>query len=301
MLVDTIAKDLSLPPAYVSKLARTAGHRYKTYAIKKRGGGTRTISHPARELKLLQRWLIKNVFVQFSVHRAATAYKKGASVARNAGLHRKFNYLRKVDFQDFFPSIRGVDVLNLLRNQHRKRGEEFTELDRELVRDLVCRGGSLTIGAPSSPIVSNLVMFEFDKQWSAYCRDRKIVYSRYADDLYFSTNSRDILGPLFADLRQDLQHRQSPRLRINEAKTVFTSRKRRKLVTGLVITPTGEVSLGRARKRFIKSLTFRNSRAQLSPEMAQSLYGTLAYARSVEPSFVDALRRKYGAAAIGNI
>jgi len=300
MLAEKIASSLRLNSEYIELIARTASHRYKTYGIPKKTGGVRIIEHPARELKLLQSWLIENVFVKLPVHKSATAYKKRASVLRNATLHKNRNYLLKIDFENFFPSITGTDIARLLQRNRKAIEKNVVEnSDVDLIRQLVCRRDSLTIGAPSSPIISNLVMYEFDENRSTYCRERNIVYSRYADDLYFSTNDRGVLEVLLADIRRDIATRQSPVLRINERKTAFTSRKRRRLVTGLVLTPTGSVSLGRRRKRFIRSLVFKNSVGNLTGEQVLSLKGVLAYARSIEPEFVNALRNKYGTAAIG--
>jgi RNA-directed DNA polymerase len=112
VLIDKIASNLGLKPGYIALVANTASHRYKTYEIPKRTGGRRTINHPARELKLLQGWLIDNVFARFPVHRSATAYKKGASTLLNAALHKSKNYLLKVDFENFFPSISGIDIVH---------------------------------------------------------------------------------------------------------------------------------------------------------------------------------------------
>jgi RNA-directed DNA polymerase len=300
MLVDKVASSLGLKPPYIELVALTASHRYKTYQIPKKTGGFRTINHPARELKLLQRWLVKNVLEKFPVHRNASAYKKTANTLLNASFHKDNNYLLKVDFQDFFPSITGSDVARLLRGIPKPLRRGFLkQADIEFVRRIVCRNDRLTIGAPSSPLLSNLVMFKFDEYWSSYCQKRDVVYSRYADDLYFSTKERGLLEGVLADLRRDLNTRTSPNLQINEAKTVFTSRKRRRLVTGLVLTPDGNVSLGRHRKRYIKSLVFKSLHDKLSPSELSSLAGLLAFARSVEPSFLDSLRRKYGAKSIG--
>jgi RNA-directed DNA polymerase len=300
MIVAKIASSLGLSPNYVALVARTASYRYKTYQIRKKTVGFRTINHPARELKLIQRWLVENLLVRLPVHNSATAYKKGANVYRNAAMHRMRNYLLKVDFKDFFPSIKGIDVSLMLRtNSKLLQGLISGPADVEIVRQFVCRAGELTIGAPSSPIISNLVMFGFDEEWSRYCHKKSIVYSRYADDLFFSTNQPNVLQGLLDDLRSNLRGRTSPSLKINEAKTVFTSRKRRRLVTGLVLSSTGEVSLGRHRKRFIKSLVFRSTRQQLRPEELASLRGMLSYVKSVEPSFIETLRNKYGSDAIG--
>lgn len=294
-LVERISSDLGLSVNYVNLVARTASHRYKTYGIPKKTGGVRTIEHPARELKLLQRWLVRNLFAGIPVHKAASAYKRGSSIYRNATQHKARNFILKVDFKDFFPSIRGDDVARLLdANRTLLRSWIITPFDIEIVRGLVCRNDRLTIGAPSSPLLSNLVMSDFDEKWATLCREKHVVYTRYADDLYFSTSERNVLERILADLREDLKHRRHPVLQINEQKTVFTSRKRRRLVTGLVLTPAGSISLGRRRKRLIKSLVFQNSQGRLKPEQVESLKGMLSYARSVEPSFIEALRRKYG-------
>jgi RNA-directed DNA polymerase len=299
MIIDKLASKLGLKPAFIELVAHTASYRYKTYAIPKKTGGSRIIDHPARELKVLQGWLTENVFSRFPIHKSATAYKKGSSVLINAQPHRKKKYLLKVDFEDFFHSITSSDVVQLLtRNSALTKNTISGANDVDLVTRIVCRKGRLTIGAPSSPIISNLVMFEFDKKRALYCRGRQIVYTRYADDLYFSTDERGALDQLLADLREDIAHRYSPRLRINERKTVFASRKRRRLVTGLILTPTGQISLGRNRKRFIRSLVFKSTQHALAPNELLSLAGLLAYARSVEPVFIDSLRTKYGAKAV---
>ena len=101
MIVQQISKELGLSPGYLDKLARTASFRYKKYSIKKRSGGQRLIHHPARELKLIQRWLVEKILSHLPVHRAATAYRRGSSIRKNAALHVDNNYLLRVDFQDF--------------------------------------------------------------------------------------------------------------------------------------------------------------------------------------------------------
>jgi hypothetical protein len=102
-------------------------------------------------------------------------------------------------------------------------------------------------------------------------------------------------------LRAELTRQKSPALVINDQKTVFTSRKRRKLITGLVVTPQGLISLGRKKKRFLRGLVFRSIQHSLDPERLRSLKGLIAYAGSVEPSFVESLRRKYGNGAIDSL
>jgi RNA-directed DNA polymerase len=300
-LEEKIASDLNLTRKYVHLVVRTASHRYKTYEIAKKTGGFRTIHHPARELKLFQRWLMANLLSRLPVHKSAYAYKRGGSIYRNARRHAKSNFLLKVDFRDFFPSILGDDIARLLKT-HAALLRNWIVLpsDIETVRRLVCRDDQLSIGAPSSPSLSNLVMFEFDEKWTNYCSQRGVMYSRYADDLYFSTSQPNVLESIFAALKVDLAGRK-PAFTINAQKTVFTSRKRKRLVTGLVLTSDRAISLGRQKKRFIKSLVFKYTRHELQPDQITSLKGLLSFVRSVEPSFTDALRRKFGLTILGDL
>lgn len=299
MIVQKIAAETGLSTSYIDLLVRTASHRYKTYPIPKKSGGDRIISQPARELKLLQYWLIDRVLQVLPVHPAAFAYRKGRGIFSHALVHSRHNFLLRVDFRNFFESITGADVEQVLEHNAVSLPELIRPQDRRVVRALVCKGDRLTIGAPSSPVVSNAVMFQFDTEWSERCTELGVAYSRYADDIYVSTNSPNVLARILENLRSDLATRPFPRLTINEAKTTFTSRKRRRLVTGLVLTPECHVSLGRRRKRRIKSLVFQYCLGQLGDTEVNYLRGFIAYVRSVEPLFVERLLRKYGSRVRG--
>lgn len=297
MIAERIATELRLDPKYVAKVARTASYRYKTYTIPKRTGGTRTIHHPSRELKLLQGWLVDNLFRHIAVHEAAAAYRKGSSIRRLAAIHVSQNYLLKVDFADFFPSITEADVIRVVAQLQFHSGTSGTNLtgdDLQFVKRIVCRNGALTIGAPSSPTLSNAVMYEFDAYWTEETKLIDVFYSRYADDLFFSTNRPGVLSDLIERLRVDIRSRRSPKLTINESKTVFTSRKRRRLLTGLVLTPDRKISLGRHNKRRIRSLVYKHKTDGITDDQRVYLRGYIAYAASVEPGFVATMKRKYG-------
>ncbi len=153
MIIDKIAANLVLSTDYLWRVVLSASHRYKTYTIPKRTGGVRTINHPARELKLLQYWVLDNVCSRLRVHDAATAYRTGLNIRDHAAIHVQQSYLLKVDFRDFFPSIRRTDVLRVLREHVEVlTGVLEGDQDRELVCRIVCKGDQLTIGAPTSPL-----------------------------------------------------------------------------------------------------------------------------------------------------
>jgi RNA-directed DNA polymerase len=294
MIIEQATKRLALPAPFLIKLAATASYRYKAYTIPKKTGGLRLIHHPARELKLVQGWLLQNVLVRLPVHEAATAYRVGSSIKRNAEKHVGHNYLLRVDFQDFFPSLKGRDVLAVLEANRQKLADgDVTEADMTFIKLIVCRGDSLTIGAPTSPQLSNAIMFGFDEFWSGRVQALEVAYSRYADDLYFSTNRPNILQRILQELRESLQGGGPPALRINEEKTVFSSRKRRRLAAGLVLTSDRRISIGRHKKRVLKSLVWKLKRGELNPDEVASLRGWISYLRSIEPTFLVSLQRKY--------
>src|ERR1700679_3449152 len=115
-LLDRLSTDLVIPMKDLVYLIRSAPHRYKVYEIpKKTPGKTRTIAQPAREVKPLQYWVIENVLSAFPVHPAATAYRKGRNILDNAIPHVSHRYLCKLDFKDFFPSIKSDDFEKFMR------------------------------------------------------------------------------------------------------------------------------------------------------------------------------------------
>lgn len=83
-IVRRIAADSGLLPRHVERIILTAPLRYKIFEIPKRGGGMREVAQPAREVKTLQRWVVRELKPLLPIHSAATAYQTGSSIARNA-------------------------------------------------------------------------------------------------------------------------------------------------------------------------------------------------------------------------
>lgn len=280
----------------VSMMA-TAPYRYKVYQIPKRKlNEYRTIAQPSKEIKLLQHWLIENVFSSLPIHRAATAYRKGVSTVKHANIHANRGFLLKMDFKDFFPSILSRDVEVHLTKYGKLSVEDARIVSRAVSwRDRASGKLCISIGAPSSPILSNAILIDFDRQIDKIARQNGVLYSRYADDLAFSTNRKDTLSIIATEVERVCGTLEYPRLRINHEKTVFTSRRFQRFLVGLVLTPEGRISLGREKKRRLRSELFRFSQGTLDGEKISRLRGELAYAWSVEQSFVLSLIRQRGA------
>lgn len=300
-----MSEDLLLPMGHLDYLVRSAPYRYKTYDVPKHSGsGTRTIAQPAREVKRLQYWIICNIFPSMPIHSSATAYVPGKNIRRNCEPHATHPYMLKLDFKDFFPSIMGRDFLAYARENLRFC---LKETDFEvLMRILFWRPKGqtelrLSIGAPSSPYLSNAMMFGFDRQISSFCDELRVKYTRYADDMTFSMDEKQLRGQVLAIVLQVLQGLPFPRLQINTRKTVFGSKAHRRMVTGLILANDGSISLGRERKRYIRAQLDYMMRGKLKDADRAHVRGMLAFARDVEPEFVKRMIRKYGPELIDHI
>ena len=295
-IVDRMSRHFGLGHRDVESIIAGAPRRYKSYYIPKRAGGVRLISQPAREVKALQRWFMSSCENVLKVDRAAAAYVRRKGIKHNARKHRENEFLLKMDFANFFPSIRSrdlrryiaVDAPWLLDNEDIER----------VVRLLFFSEGPhlglrLSIGAPTSPWLSNVLMYRFDQSVGRLCRDAKVTFTRYADDVTFSANEPDSLRAVEKALRGIVADLDSPRLVFNSKKTIMLSRKSQRRVTGLVLSNDGNVSLGRARKRIIRAAVHHLILGRLSKEEIAQVRGWLAFARDVEPEFVRRLYNRH--------
>lgn len=287
-LVMEMAMDLGMLPGHLQTIIRTAPLRYKIFFIPKRKGGLREVAQPAREVKAIQRWLISRLSPSLPLHESATAYRQGASIKKNAQCHVDSDYMLKMDFRNFFPSIFMDDVVSHLA---RHCSAEYDSSAMRLVA-YVCtwaprRRGPLRlcIGAPSSPLLSNSVLFEFDELVAQRAAERGAIYTRYADDLTFSTSVLGVLNT-FPDMVRELVGQLSyPRLSINEEKTVFASRAGRRVITGVTLTNDRRLSIGRERKRVIRAMYHHMLRGMLDEDGRRELLGLIAFAEDIEPGF----------------
>lgn len=303
-LREALQESLGLSAAQLNRLIARSPHTYKVYTIPKRTGGVRTIAQPARETKFIQHWLIRHVFSTLPVHKCASAYQRGASIKKNAEAHKSQRYISKFDFKNFFTSIKLDDLALHFSNF---LGENF---DVDAVNDMArisCiqhKPGEklcLSIGAPSSPLLSNSIMFEFDYAVHAWCERQRISYTRYADDLTFSTDEKRRAGDIEKFIRQVARDIAYPTLRFNTKKTVSLSPKHSRRVTGIIINNEGELSLGRDRKREISSLVHKFSLSLLPESEIFRLQGLLGFAKDVEPDFLMRLGSKYSNKLISDI
>lgn len=303
-LIDTLSAELGISASQCRLFLEDASRKYKTYTIPKRNGGRRLIAQPSKELKEFQRAFIK--LYQFPVHKCVTGYVKGCSIRENAERHSRNPYLLKTDINNFFNSIKPSVFWEVLEDVFQKGKWISKKFHDDLVNDkkyvnelLFWRPGKnskqliLSIGAPSSPVISNFCMFGFDEEISDICRRQDIIYSRYADDLTFSSKNANVLPKFIKVVRSKLNDSFSGILILNQQKTILTSKARKRQITGIIITNDQKLSIGRDKKRYVKHQVHQFILRNLSEEEVRSLQGYLSFVKHIEPLFIESLRKKY--------
>ena len=170
--------------------------KYRTFAIPKSGGGLRQIKAPNDRLKLLQQRLanlLQNCYEEISDsgkigRELSHGFRKNHSIITNARRHRNKRFVFNIDLKDFFPSI----------NFGRVRGFFIKSKDFSLnsevatvIAQIACHDNELPQGSPVSPVISNLIGNVLDIRLVRLAKEAKCTYSRYADDITFSTREKE--------------------------------------------------------------------------------------------------------------
>lgn len=222
--------------------------KYKTFAVPKKSGGVRNISAPCPELKLLQRRLsdgLQSCWDEINNQKKTTkpishGFRRDASIVTNASVHRGKRFVFNVDLKDFFDSINFGRVYGFFV---KNKDFALTESAAKILAAIACHEGKLPQGSPCSPVLSNLIGQILDVRLAQLARRHGCSYSRYADDLTFSTNER-IFPSAIALSNADHSWGAGTALskiieksgfQLNPTKTRMQYRNSRQEVTGLVV------------------------------------------------------------------
>lgn len=300
LLFERLLSNLPLSPRELRVLVDTAPYRYKDHYIEKRKGrGLRLISQPTSELKLVQRLLVSSELSELPVSKQAMAYVRGRSIYSHAELHSGNHFLLKMDFRDFFPSITPRLLESAVEQLNRFNETDLSVLSNLLFRfDRTSKSLRLSIGAPSSPHLSNVVMLRFDEKISEYCHTQGVIYSRYADDLAFSTDKPRTLDEV-AKYVENACHTLLG-MQINGNKTINVSRKYQRTLTGLVLGNDGSVSISRAERRELRARVHRVSLGYDERNIA-GLCGKLSFVYSIDSEFVEKTLSRFGFKSIKDL
>jgi retron-type reverse transcriptase len=247
-----LAKLLQAKPSGLSFVVyrQSDTSKYQTFEIPKRNGGRRIIKAPEKRLKLVQKKLSvllqdcldEIIVAKQSQDKIAHGFKRHRSIITNAMQHRHRRYVFNIDLEDFFPSINFGRVRGFfIRDRNFALNEEVATV----IAQIACHENALPQGSPCSPVISNLIAHVLDIHLVRLASSVGCTYSRYADDLTFSTNKKEfpveIARP--TDVGTHLWHpgTELERIvthagfRINSSKTRMQYHPSRQEVTGLVV------------------------------------------------------------------
>lgn len=160
--------------------------RYATWWLPKRNGGSRRIDSPYSGISILQEKVVQILKTSYKPGPWVQAFGEGCSVVKNANRHRKRPWVLNIDLKDFYGSINFGRVRGLLM----ARPLNLSSAAASLIAQIVTYKNRLPQGAPSSPLISNMVAWALDRNLKDLAERHQALYTRYADDITFSSTKK---------------------------------------------------------------------------------------------------------------
>ena len=235
---------------------------YHEFSIKKRSGGIRQIHAPYYSLKILQR-IIADVLNEAYIPNASTAahgYIANRSIKTNAIIHQKKRCVLRIDLEDFFPSIHLGRVRGILMGSPFNLPKDVADLIARICTFPIGKNNTiLPQGAPTSPIISNLICRKLDREMLSMAKFYRCHYSRYADDLTFSTDRSSFPSEIQIEVKgkpllgyEVLNIIRGNDFNVNASKTYLKNKHDQKIVTGLVVNE--KINIRRKKVRELRAL-----------------------------------------------
>ena len=216
-------------------------HRYKQFNIKKKSGGTRKITAPSNQsFMLLLKYVNEILKALYTPSDYAMGFTEGRSVVTNASIHKGQNYIFNIDLKDFFPSIEQARVWKRLQLEPICLKQPIANVIAGLccmkIKDDNCAAKYvLPQGAPTSPILTNMICDKLDRRVAGLAKRFGLHYSRYADDITFSSmhNVYQTNGVFRSELQRIIE---GQGFTMNNDKTRFQKIGSRQEVTGVIVS-----------------------------------------------------------------
>ena len=235
---------------------------YNTLEIPKINGDTRTICVPNKNLKKVQKILYNKLSTYYDeiktqnnfTSKISHGFEKNRSIVTNAEVHKNKRYVVNLDLLVFFPSINFGRVRSyFIKNNYFEINDDIATI----LAQLTCYKGTLPQGASTSPLIANMICNIMDIRILKIAKKYRLDYTRYADDLTFSTNNKYFLNDYdkFLEDIKNIIHRSGFELNSKKTRLLFSNS--RQEVTGLVVN----------KKISVPKEYYKNTRA-----MAHSLY-----------------------------
>ncbi len=272
---------------------------YQRFYMKKKSGGQRLISAPMPRLKKAQYWILENILNKIPVHEQAHGFKTASSIVSNALPHVGQDVVVNLDFKDFFPTVNFIRIKGVFTNLGYSSHiatilaslctePDVDQMEMDTVKYFVAKGQRvLPQGAPTSPMLTNILCYKLDTRLSGLANKNGFNYSRYADDLSFSAKG-DATENLTKVLWAVRKVTESEGFVLHPEKLRIMRKGARQEVTGLVVNEQLGISRKHLRKfrallHQIKLTGWEGKQWGTSPNIVYAVYGYANFVRMVKP------------------
>ena len=290
--LSSLERDLGIGAKTLYAVSNNISKHYHKVKLPKKGGGYRNLSVPDEVLKSIQRQISEVLLIHMPVSRYAKAYRFGSSTLRNAKHHVGKQVVLKLDILHFFDSIRYSAVKD-------KAFPEaiYAEPLRILLTTLCYHKDALPQGAPSSPAITNTILYEFDELVGHWCRERNVAYTRYCDDMTFSGDfdPAEVVRFVRLELRK-------MGFLLNEQKTRIQRPGQQQTVTGIVVNEKLSIPTDYRRKLrqelyYCRKFGIQEHLQKIGLEIPEDTYrmqllGKVNYVLQVQPDDRDMLEAR---------
>lgn len=215
---------------FIKKAALYPKSYYRHFNIPKKDGTFRSVSEPLPSLKEIQNWILIEILYKNKVSKYAKAFVPNRGLKDHVKYHINSEKVLTLDIKKFFDSIRFEFVEKIFLRMG------YSSNISNLLAKLCYLNNSLPQGAPTSPCLSNILLFEFDEIISEYCRKNNLKYTRYADDLAFSgaVKKTELIQLVKNELRK-------LKLMTNNGKIKLMKQNERQIISGLIVNSKVQV------------------------------------------------------------
>jgi RNA-directed DNA polymerase len=266
---------------------------YKEFKIPKRSKGYRLIHAPRTSLKIIQRKLNQVLNCIYQPKPSTYGFTIGKSIIGNAEQHLQQKCVLNLDIKDFFPSINFGRVRGLFMAHPYNYPKEVATV----LAQICCHENKLPQGAPTSPTISNMICARMDSQLQHIARKHRCIYTRYADDITFSTSKSQFSGLLAFDLGKEGKFVLGEGLReiieqngfsVNESKVRLRTQYQHQEVTGITVNEKLNV-----RRKYVRQIrAMLHAWEKYGLELAQEEFYRKRKLEGSEISYRDVVKGK---------
>ena len=245
-MIEALSNYLNLPRNFVGITLYNTNrlNYYQPIEIPKKNGEVRVLHAVNGRMKTLQKKTYEKLSSEFKPSKFAKGFVKNSSITSHAKIHRNKKLIISFDIKDFFPSITWARVFGMFKSQPFNFPEEWAIY----LAQICCldNNGPIAQGAVTSPYISNMLCRKLDSRLSKLAKKEKLDYSRYADDLTFSTNKFVNVENIKKWVEEIVK---DEFFELNHEKTRVLKKHQRQVVTGIIVNEGLNVN-----RKYIKNI-----------------------------------------------